>query len=104
VIGSWALAEELALVLHRPKLRHYEISEEDARDILVLVARDLPEVEVEVELRDPDDTHVVAAALAGRADAIVSGDHDLLEDEDLREWLGARGIALFTPAELLNRV
>jgi predicted nucleic acid-binding protein len=36
-------------------------------------------VEVTVpELRDPDDAHVLACALAARAEMIVSGDADLL--------------------------
>ena len=30
------------------------------------------------ELRDPDDFHVLACAVAARADAIVTGDNDLL--------------------------
>ena len=30
------------------------------------------------ELRDPDDAHVLAAALVSRCDAIVTGDRDLL--------------------------
>jgi uncharacterized protein len=35
--------------------------------------------------RDPDDDHVLACALAGKADIIVSGDHDLLT---LHEYQG----------------
>ena len=41
---------------------------------------------------DPDDDHVIACAIAARADAIVSGDHDLL---DLREY---HGIPILTAA------
>jgi len=103
-VGSWELAEELASVLRRPKLRRYDISAADARDLLVLLARDLPDVDVTVDLRDPDDAPVVAAAVAGRADAIVTGDRDLLEDEELRTWLLEREIALLTPRELGERV
>jgi putative PIN family toxin of toxin-antitoxin system len=103
-VGSWALAEELAAVLRRPKLRRYEIPEHDARDLLVLIARDLPEVDVTVQLRDPDDAPVVAAAVAGRADAIVSGDRDLLEDEALRAWLLAHKVELLRPSELVERI
>ena len=32
----------------------------------------------QIRLRDPSDEWVLASALAGRADIIVSGDHDLL--------------------------
>lgn len=33
---------------------------------------------VPASLRDPDDVHVLACAVAAAADAIVTGDHDLL--------------------------
>jgi len=104
VVGSWDLAAELAAVLPRPKLRRYEISAEDIRELLILVGRDLPDVDVEVELRDPRDAPVVAAAITGRAEAIVTGDRDLLEDEELKAWLTAREVEVISPAELLERL
>ena len=104
VVGSWDLAAELAAVLPRPKLRRYAISAEDIRELLVLVGCDLPDVDVDVELHDPRDAPVVAAAIAGRAEAIVTGDRDLLEDEELRAWLTARGVEVISPAELLKQL
>ncbi|MEK6275828.1 MAG: putative toxin-antitoxin system toxin component, PIN family [Actinomycetota bacterium] len=104
VVGSWDLATELAAVLPRPKLRRYEISAEDIRELLVLVGRDLPDVDVEVELRDLRDAPVVAAAIAGRAEAIVTGDLDLLDNEELRAWLTERGVGLLTPRDLIKQL
>jgi putative PIN family toxin of toxin-antitoxin system len=104
VVISWELAAEHRDVLGRPKLRDYEVSGEDVRDLLSLMAADLPSVDVEVELRDPDDVAVVAAAIAGAAEAIVTGDRDLLENADLRAWLRDRGIRVLTPAELVERI
>ena len=104
VVASWALAEEIAEVLRRPKLRRYRIGEDDIRDVLLLLAPLLPTVDVRVEVRDPDDTPVIAAAIAGQVDAIVTGDKDLLEDPSLVTWLAARGIDVVTPAELLDRL
>jgi uncharacterized protein len=47
--------------------------------------------------RDPDDDWVLATALAGAADAIVTGDQDLLE-------IGSfRGIAILSPRRFLER-
>ena len=104
VVISWDLAAELRDVLGRPKLRDYEVSGDDVRDLLSLIAAGLSSVDVEVELRDPDDAAVVAAAIAGGAEAIVTGDRDLLDNRDLRMWLRDRGIDILTPRELAERV
>ena len=47
---------------------------------------------------------MVAAALAGAADAIVTGDSDLLADEALRRWLAERDVEVLTPVVLLERL
>jgi putative PIN family toxin of toxin-antitoxin system len=101
---SWELVEELVDVLRRPALARYEITERDIADVLVLLAPALPTVELDVSIRDPDDAPVVGAALAGGAEAIVTGDRDLLDDADLRRWLSERGITILTPAELMDRL
>jgi predicted nucleic acid-binding protein len=67
----------------------------------VLLAPLLPAVGVEIEIRDPDDTVVVAAAIAAGADAIVTGDQDLLDDEALVAWLRHRGLDVLSPRTLL---
>lgn len=104
MVISWELAAELRDVLRRPKIRRYSVGDEDARDLLSLIAADLPLVEVDVELRDPDDVPVVAAAVAGSAEAIVTGDRDLLDDAELRRWLNERDVEVLTPAELIKRL
>lgn len=103
-VVSWELAAELADVVRRPKLARYEISGEQVGELLVILARWLPTVDVEVQLRDPRDAPVVAAAIAGDAEAIVTGDLDLLENDALRSWLGERDVGLLRPAELLQRL
>jgi putative PIN family toxin of toxin-antitoxin system len=103
-VASWALASEIAEVLRRPRIRRYGIDEQDIEDILLILAPFLPTVEVETPVRDPNDAPVVAAAIAGRARAIVSGDRDLVDDEALRTWLLDRGIKVLTPVELLAEI
>ena len=50
------------------------------------------------ELRDPKDIHVLACALAARAEVIVSG------DDDLRALGSYQGIPILSPAECLMRL
>lgn len=103
-VMSWAMARELVDVLRRPSIRRYGITEGDVEDILVVLGPLLPDVDIEVEIRDPDDRPVIAAAITGHADAIATGDRDILGDDTLREWLRQRGVSVVTAAELLARL
>ncbi len=76
-------------------------TQQDVEDVLFVLAPFLPAVEVNVEIRDPADAPVITAAVAGRAEAIVTGDLDLLDDPEVRRWLLERGVDLFAPRELL---
>jgi len=100
-VASWALAEEIVEVLRRPAMRRYGVTEGDIEELLVVLGPLLPHVDVAVALRDADDAVVVAAAIAGRAEVIVSGDRDLLDDVALLAWLEQRGISVLTPADVL---
>lgn len=102
VVASWELAKEIVEVLRRPRVRRYGVAGRDVEDVLFLLAPLLPSVQIDVPLRDPDDLPVVAAAVHGCAQAIVTGDRDLLEDADLTSWLRARSIRILTPTELLE--
>jgi uncharacterized protein len=101
-VASWSLADEIARVLRRPKLRAYRVSAEDVAAVLGLLAPFLPTVESRISSRDPNDSVVIQSALSGEAQAIVTGDADLLDDDDLRRRLAEHGIRVVTPAELLE--
>lgn len=82
LIISPQLLREIATVLARPRLRKYVSSEEAPRFISDLAAQttliaDPPGPHAAV-WRDPDDDYLVALATASGADAISTGDLDLL--------------------------
>lgn len=64
----------------------FNVSEQDVRDIAQLLRRfhvePRPERMLQIEVRDPDDAWVLASALAAGAEALVTGDKDLLEIAD----------------------
>ncbi len=100
---STALLEELAEVLMRPALvKRLAALGRTARQVLAdyIEAADLvtPLAVPPVIATDPDDDHVIAAAVAAEADLIVSGDRHLLA-------LGMhRSIRIVTPTEALTRI
>lgn len=81
---SAVLIAELEEVLARPKFAQRIASIGSAPDALVAGYRALAGFVIPLALPypgsdDPDDDHVIAAALGARADLIVSGDRDLLD-------------------------
>jgi uncharacterized protein len=82
-IGSEPILDELRRTLDRPKLKKRLTQlrlEADAvlraiRQIMIVVPTALIEVP---NLRDPKDAIIVAAAISGNVEAIITGDQDLL--------------------------
>jgi putative PIN family toxin of toxin-antitoxin system len=81
LVTAPALLAELDRVLCYDKLQRYCAEAERKRFVALLLALcevvDLPQP-IPPICRDPADDRVIACAVAGRADAIVSGDRDLL--------------------------
>lgn len=82
LVYSEPLLEELIDVLTRPRIRERQrISEEDVKTLLQLILMRgeavVPQRAISV-CRDPEDNKVLEAAIAGKAEAIVSSDQDLL--------------------------
>jgi uncharacterized protein len=100
MLVSEPLLAEYLRVLERPRLQDKHRKEQ--KEIHALIARFRvdgvlvePDTGIRVVRADPDDDIVVATAVAGEADYIVSGDRHLLE-------LGIlEGIRVVTPAVLL---
>ena len=84
------LLAELDRVLAYPKLQRYYADDERTRFVALVMALsevvDLPETLPRV-CRDPDDDRVIACAVVGNADVIVSGDEDLLSLQQVGDML-----------------
>lgn len=96
VVMSLPLIEELHLVWNRPRLRE-RIDPSQA----IRLERQLQYRALWVELttippncRDPKDSPVLATAIDGEAETIVSGDDDLRADDTLRAAMAIYGIRL----------
>ena len=95
------LLEELDRVLQYPKLQRYYTQEKRTRFVALLMALsevvELPE-DVPRICRDPDDDNIIACAVAGDAEMIISGDDDLLALQRVGDTL------VLPPAEVLARI
>jgi putative PIN family toxin of toxin-antitoxin system len=95
---STATLTELRLVLRRPKFLAY-IRPGSVEPILDQIFTLAVRVEIHTRIhacRDPRDDKFLEVAVYGRADAIITGDLDLLELNPFR------GIAIITPADYLG--
>ena len=101
LVTSVAQIAELAAVLARPRLQKYLDADEAAAiienvDTRAVILHDLPSVDLSP---DPKDNPILAAAIAGNADLIVSGDKT-----HLLELGAAVGIPIVSAREALNRL
>lgn len=75
-------AEVVLTQLERVLLTRFGVSADTVAAILELLRNyrviPKPEATPEIAVRDPDDTWVLASALIGKAEVLVTGDQDLL--------------------------
>ena len=104
LITSAAIIAEIRSTLSYPRIRRqYPIIDDDVQRLVRLLEQDALVVPGQADTSgaipaDPQDEMVLACALDGRADLIVSGDRHLL---DLGEY---QGIPILTAREFLARL
>lgn len=104
LITSQALLDEYEQVWHRPRLRRL-IDEQQARKLHRQMRTRSEQVVLKTvppHCRDPKDQPVLATAIDGRADAIVTGDDDLRADDVLRSAMAEYGVRLWGVQSLLD--
>ena len=103
VLISQPLFDELDAVWQRPRLRR-AIDSFQAKALLEQLrwrAQWIEATAVPPRCRDPKDQPVLATAISGRADAIVSGDGDLRGDDVLRLQMLEHGVEIWGVESLL---
>ncbi len=106
VVVSQPLLDELDEVWQRPRLRKH-IRAEDAEGLLEQLRRRGLTVTISTvppHCRDPKDHPVLATAIDGHADAIVSGDGDLRADDELRKKMTVYGVEIWGIDTLLTKI
>jgi uncharacterized protein len=100
VLYSSETIAELVETFSKPKLAKY-LKRQDVEALIAAYLRTGEEVTVShavVACRDPKDDKFLSVAVAGRADAIVTGDDDLLVLHPFR------GIDILRPVMLVERL
>jgi len=103
ILISQPLLDELEAVAERPRLRRL-IDPARLRFLLEQLrwrGEWVEATEVPPRCRDSKDHPILATALSGRADAIVSGDGDLRADDGLRQEMLERGVKIWGIEALL---
>lgn len=101
---SLAMLTEFGTVASRPELQRYLPEMVGSAFLRLLAATSvmvLPELTAPA-CRDPGDTALIATAVSGSADYLMTADPDLLDDTSVRAALAERGIRVVTTATFLS--
>ena len=104
LITSPFIIAEIRSTLNYPRIRRkYPLTDDDVERLVTLLEQDALVLPGKIDVTgaipaDPTDEIVLACALEGRADLIVSGDHHLL---DMDEY---QGIPIITAREFLEQL
>ena len=97
ITSEHVLAETEDVLLNR-----FGVPREAVTEIVALLRRqeiaELPDPLPAIEIRDPDDLAVVAAAIGSRADFLVTGDKDITSLAPLQQ------VRITTPREFWNTI
>lgn len=106
LVMSQFLFDELHEVWQRPRLIKRIDSGQAIRLEAQLKGRAdwVSVITVPPNCRDPKDLPVLATAIDGKADIIVSGDDDLRADDELRVAMESKGIQLLGVNSFLSRL
>jgi putative PIN family toxin of toxin-antitoxin system len=99
LLKSDATEQQLLTVLARPRIAAMTLAGlRDGIARMLAAAEFVPIIERVAACRDPTDDKFLELAINGRADLVVSGDHDLLALDPFRN------IPIVTPAAFMRRV
>lgn len=94
-------------VLGRPKFILRGVNQDEVGSLIAVLKSGAGLVQVEgnvIACRDPDDNVVIETAIRGRADPLVSGDHDLTQMAEVAEYLARAGIRVVTVRQFLQEL
>jgi putative PIN family toxin of toxin-antitoxin system len=87
LVLSKDIVEEILEVLLRPRLiNRYPYSQKDVETLANLINQKAVIITPEISFdycRDPDDNKFITCAIVGRAQYLVSGDDDLIDEKQL---------------------
>ncbi len=100
ITSEWQL-DELSGVLSRPKLQRYltGVTVAELLSEMALFAEVVPHLPTLLLSPDPDDDHILAIAIGGEVDYLVTGDK-----RDLLSLVDVQGIPIITPRLALQKL
>jgi len=108
LVLSKDIVEEILEVLLRPELiNRYPYTQKDVEELANLINKIAVIINPQISFdycRDPDDNKFITCAIVGRVQYLVSGDNDLIDDNQLQKTLHEYGIQILSAFEFVREI